>query len=184
VLPAVSLAGDPGPGLDRVVLDVPEGPAIVEQLDGGSLTGAAGAATFGGSLQVARRVCVTPCVMDTSPGNKELRFTLVDDDDRTSTGFVTVDSKVSAYSHALGTHRNAAWKGFVGWPLLLVGSAADIGLIGMVANGRAEFNGGLVAGSVVSIGLTVLGAWLVHGSVIEDQPGNGVQWHPDPVGAR
>lgn len=177
VVPAVSAAGAPGPGLARVLLDVQEGPAVVEQLSGGSLSAAGGGHVFGGSLEIARRVCVTPCVLDTSPGPHELRFTLVDDDSRTSTGFINADAKVSAYRHALGRHSNSVWKGFVGWPLLITGVVLDLAMVS--AAGDHEINGGFVAGGVTAVGLTALGGWLVYGSVIEDQPGSGVQWYPE-----
>ncbi len=176
-LPPVSLAGAPGPGLTRVVLDVAEGPAVVETLSGASVSGLAGTRSFGGSLQMARRVCVTPCVFDTSPGPHELRFTLVDDESRTSVGFVNVDQRVSAYRHAVGRDHSAAWKGFVGWPLLLTGAVLDLGMVSAVAGG-ADIGGPEIAGMAFSVGLTALGAWLVHGAVVEEQPGSGTQWHP------
>lgn len=178
VLPPVSMAGAPAPGLSRVVLDVAEGPAVVEALSGGTVSAVAGTRAFGGSLEVARRVCVTPCVLDTSPGAHELRFTLVDDETRTSTGFVNVDQQVSAYRHAIGRDRSAAWKGFVGWPLLVTGAVLDLGMISAAANAE-DIDGGFIAGGAVAVGITVLGAWLVHGAIVEHQPGNGVQWHPD-----
>jgi hypothetical protein len=161
-----------------VLLDVEDGPAVVEELHGGSLSGSAGSHLFGGSLQVAQRVCVTPCVFDTKPGGHELRFTLADDSSRTSVGFVNADQQVSAYRHALGRDRSSAWKGFVGWPLLVAGGLLDVGMVSAFAGG-AEMNGGNIAGAAFSVGLTVLGAWLVHGSVVEDQPGSGTQWYPE-----
>ena len=181
VLPAVSLEGEPGPGLTRVVLDVADGPAVVEELRGGSMGGNVGAKVFGGSLEIATRVCVTPCVMDTTPGNKQLRFTLVDDEERTSTGFVTVDSKVSAYRHSVGVQRSARWKGVVGWPLLVVGVLADVAIISALADGGRVGSAEIMA-TGAAIGVTALGGWLVYGSVVEEQPGSGVQWHPEGVG--
>ena len=177
-LPPVSLAGAPAPGLTRVVLDVAEGPAVVESLSGGSMSGIAGTKAFGGSLQFSQRVCVTPCVLDTSPGSHELRFTLVDDDSRTSTGFVNVDTRPSAYRHSIGVDRSSAWKGFVGWPLLIGGGILDLAAIGAASRG-ADIDGGFITASVFSLGITALGAWLVHGSVVETQPGSGIQWHPE-----
>ena len=89
--PDVSYASAPAPGLSRVVLDVAEGPALVESVDGATVTGhgvvGTGAAAFAGSLEYAQRVCVTPCVVDTKPGGHELKFTLVNDPARTSRGF-------------------------------------------------------------------------------------------------
>ncbi|HUS33626.1 MAG TPA: hypothetical protein VMZ53_34220 [Kofleriaceae bacterium] len=177
-LPAVPLSGAPGPGLTRVVLDVEDGPAVVEELHGGSLSGATGSHVFGGSLQVAQRVCVTPCVFDTKPGGHELRFTLADDSTRTSVGFVNADQRVSAYRHALGRDRSSAWKGFVGWPLLVAGALLDVGMVSALSDGR-EMTGGSIAGAAFSVGITALGGWLVYGSVVEKQPGSGTQWYPE-----
>ena len=178
LLPDVSLAGTAAPGLSRVILDVAEGPAVVESVSGGSVSGVAGSHALGASLEISRRVCVTPCILDTSPGAHELRFTLVEDDTRTSTGFVNVDQRVSAYRHALGRSRNTAWRGFLGWPILLTGVVLDIG--GITAASRGDtIDGPFIATATLAIGLTVLGGWLVHGSVIDKQPGSGVQWHPE-----
>ncbi len=182
VLPNVSLDGDPGPGLTRVVLDSADGPAVVEEVRGGSMGGSFGAKAFGGSIEVSTKVCVTPCIMDTTPGNKQLRFTLVDDDERTSMGFVNVDTKVSAYRHAVGIQRSARWKGLVGWPLLAFSVMADIAILGMFAEGGRVGTAEII-GTGVAVGATALGAWLVYGSVVEEQPGSGVQWHPEGVGA-
>ncbi|MFN0250886.1 MAG: hypothetical protein ACKV2T_28690 [Kofleriaceae bacterium] len=181
VLPTVSLEGDPGPGLTRVVLDVADGPAVVEEVRGGSMGGSFGAKTFGGSLEVSTRVCITPCVMDTTPGNKSLRFTLVNDEERTSMGFINADSKVSAYRHSVGLQRSTRWKGLVGWPLLVFGVLADIAIISALADG-GRVGGEEIIGTGAAIGVTALGGWLVYGSVVEEQPGSGVQWHPEGVG--
>src|SRR5688572_28703035 len=120
-VPAVSMNSAPAPGLGRMVLDVPDGPAVVESVRGGTVAGGVGARTMSASLEVSQRLCVTPCVVDLVPGPHELRFTLVDDDDRTSVGFVNVDERPGVYRHAIGTKRNQAWQGLVGWPLLLDG---------------------------------------------------------------
>ncbi len=181
VLPNVSLEGDPGPGLTRVVLDAVDGPAVVEEVRGGSMGGNVGAKAFGGSLEISTKVCVTPCIMDTTPGNKQLRFTLVDDEERTSTGFVNVDTKVSAYRHSVGIQRSARWKGLVGWPLLVFGVLADIAIVSALADG-ADVGTDEIIGTGAAIGVTALGGWLVYGSVVEEQPGSGVQWHPEGVG--
>lgn len=178
ILPNVSTAGAPAPGLGRVLLDVQEGPAVVERVHGASASGIAGTRMLSGSVEISRRVCVTPCVLDVPAGPQELRFTLIDDEERTSTGFVNVDARPSAYRHAIGTQRSRAWKGFVGWPLLAFGALLDIGFGVTAAKGELELNGGTIAGAGIGIGLTVLGGWLLAGSVIEQQPGSGVQWHP------
>lgn len=178
LLPSVPHDGAPAPGLSRVLIDVADGPAVVETISGGSVSGIAGTSAFGGSLQVARRVCVSPCVLDISPGSHELRFTSVDDESRTSVGFINADTRVSAYRHALGRHSNAAWKGFVGWPVLLTGAVLDISFVSVVSRDGMS-TGDLVGMGLFSVGLTALGAWLVHGSVVEDQPGSGVQWYPE-----
>ncbi len=180
-MPNVSLEGEPGPGLTRVVLDAADGPAVVEEVRGGSMGGNFGAKAFGGSLEISTRVCVTPCVMDTTPGNKQLRFTLVDDEERTSMGFVNVDSKVSAYRHSVGVSRSARWKGVIGWPLLVFGVLADIAIISAVADG-GRVGGEEIMATGAAIGVTALGGWLVYGSVVEEQAGAGVQWHPEGVG--
>jgi hypothetical protein len=178
VMPQVSLEGDPGPGLTRVVLDSADGPAVVEEVRGGSMGGNVGARAFGGSLEIYTKVCVTPCIMDTTPGNKQLRFTLVDDDERTSIGFVNVDTKVSAYRHAVGVQRSARWKGVIGWPLLVFGAIADIAILGAIVDG-GRFGTEEAVGTGFALGVTALGGWLVYGSVVEEQPGSGVQWHPE-----
>jgi len=178
VLPNVEVGGSPAPGLGRVVLDVQEGPAVVERVHGGRASGIAGSHALSGSFELAQRVCITPCVIDVPAGPQQLRFTLVDDDERTSTGFINVDDRTGVYRHAIGTQRSRAWKGFVGWPLLLLGVVLDLGFTTVASKGELESNGGTIAGVGIGVGLTVLGGWLVAGSVIEQQPGSGVQWHP------
>lgn len=170
--------GTPGPGLGRVLLDVQEGPAVVERVHGASAAGAMGAHAIAGSFELAQRVCVTPCVLDLPKGPQQLRFTLVDDDERMSNGYVNVDDRVAAYRHAIGTQRNDRWKGFVGWPILLLGAVLDLGFGTVAAKGELEDRPGTYVGVGVAVGLTVLGGWLVAGSVVEQQPGSGVQWNP------
>ncbi len=175
IAPNIVVEGTPGPGLTRVVLDVADGPALVERVQGGSLAGAAGSSTFGASLSLSRNVCVTPCVFDTAPGVYELRFTSLSNRSRTSRGFINVGLERTAYRHALGTRRNKAWKGFVGWPIVGVGGLVGLASLGM--NDREFYSGAdQVRGLAVGAGLTILGAWLVHGAVIDDQPGSGAQW--------
>jgi hypothetical protein len=178
IVPEVLLGGAPAPGLGRVVLDVQDGPAVVERVQGASASGIAGSHVLSGSLEISRRVCVTPCVLDLPPGPQELRFTSVNDGERTSTGFVNIDDRPSAYRHALGTQRSRAWRGLVGWPLLILGTLLDIGLVSAMSSDDFEASGPNLVGAGVSVGLTVLGGWLVSGSVIEQQPGTGVQWRP------
>lgn len=176
LLPAIDLSGVPAPGLTRLVLDSPNGPTTVERLRGGTMQGVAGTLMLGGSLQVATNVCVTPCVVDMPPGNVELRFTAVNDSNRTSTGFVNIDQQTTGYRHALGTQRNRAWRGFAGWPMLVIGALSATTSASDMAQGSDR--GGM--GSTLVIGglLAALGGWLVYTSTIEDQAGTGVQWHP------
>jgi hypothetical protein len=194
--PDVSYSSAPAQGLSRVVLDVAEGPALVESVDGGTVEGhgvvGTSTAAFAGSLEYAHRVCVTPCVVDTKPGAHELRFTLVNDPERTSRGFINVDQDLSIYRHSVGTYRSARWKGFVGAPLALGGLVLTIAGLG---NMRREYYDGqtqtyntrwdtasiFIGGAGLAI--TALGAWLIYGAVVETQPGSGVQWHPQDVQA-
>jgi hypothetical protein len=174
-MPAVDLGGAPGPGLSRIVLDTVDGPATVERVRGGRVGGVAGAVGFGGALEVTTRVCVTPCVIDTTPGTQELRFTMVGDSSRTSVGFVNVDDRPSVYRHKLGHHRNRGWRGFLGWPTLALGAM-------ILAAGATTLSDDDHT-PTITMGLTgaafgALGGWLVYTSTIENQPGSGVQWHP------
>lgn len=177
-LPPIQLAGAPGPGLSRVVLATTDGPAVVEEVRGGSMNATGAGRVFNGSMEVANKVCVTPCIYDTSAGPHQLKFTLVDDDSRTSTGFINADQRVSVYNYNVGRDHSAAWKGFVGWPLLIAGGVMDLAAVSAFANG-ADLRGSSVAVTAVSVGITVLGAWLVHGAVVEEQPGSGTQWYPE-----
>ncbi len=178
VAPEIAVGGAPAPGLGRVILDVQEGPAVVERVHGGTASGVAGTRALSGSFEFAHRVCITPCVIDVQPGPQQLRFTLVDDDERTSEGFVNIDDRTAVYRHAIGTQRSRAWRGFVGWPLLLFGVVLDIGFATVAAKRDVEASGGVIAGVSFAIGFTVLGGWLVASSVVEQQPGAGVQWYP------
>jgi hypothetical protein len=195
VAPDVSYASAPAPGLSRVVIDVADGPALVENVDGASVSGSGvigkSAATFGGSIEYSRSLCVTPCVVDTKPGVHQLRFTLVNDPARTSTGFVNLDQDPSVYRHSVGRQHSTRWKGVVGAPLVVLGLTATLTgaaystssyYIGEDPNTGDElrhrdWHSGAIAGAVIGAGLTALGAWLIYGSVVEKQPGSGVQWH-------
>jgi hypothetical protein len=177
-LPAVQVAGAPGPGLSRVVLDVADGPAVVEEVRGGSMNATGAGRVFNGSMEVASKVCVTPCIYDTSAGPHQLKFTLVDDDSRSGTGFINADQRVSVYNYKVGRDHSAAWKGFVGWPLLLAGGVMDLAALSAISRG-ADIGGPEVTMMAFSAGITVLGAWLIHGAVVEEQPGSGTQWYPE-----
>jgi hypothetical protein len=182
-LPPLQVAGAPGQGLSRVVLDSVDGPAVVEEVRGGSMNATGAGRVFNGSMEVASKVCVTPCIYDTSAGSHQLKFTLVDDESRTSTGFVNADQRLSVYNYKVGRDHSAAWKGFIGWPLALAGGFMDIAAVGALA-GDARFGGPEIALTAVSVGITALGVWLIHGAVIEEQPGSGTQWYPEErVGA-
>jgi hypothetical protein len=174
VAPPVSTAGAPGPGLSRIILDATPERAMVEKVSGGSVAGVAGTASFGAALTVRSRLCTTPCVVDVTPGPYELRFTSVDDRRRTSSGFVNVDLRPSVYRHALGRQESHKWKGFVGWPVVLTGSFIALGMLDddVTTNGKIGY--GAVGG-----GLIGLGAWLIMGSTVIEQPGSGVQFHPE-----
>ncbi len=182
-VPNVPASGSPGPGLSRVILDSSEGPALVERVSGGTVSAAAGTAYFGGSLTVSTRLCTTPCVVDIAPGPYELRFTLLDDPSRSSTGFINADQHPSVYRHAVGRKENNAWKGYVGWPLLVLGVLLDASVIQMAtrSSSGSEFDrepstGKLVGAGTFSLGVTALGSWLVWRSTVVDQPGSGIQW--------
>lgn len=197
VAPDVSYSSTPAAGLSRVVLDVPDGPAFVENVDGATVSGSGvigkSAATFGGSIEYSRGLCVTPCVVDTKPGPHQLRFTLVNDPSRTSTGYVNLDNDPSIYRHAVGRHTSSRWKGAVGAPLVLGGLVLAIAGLGTMTSSyyigqdpntgeelrHRDWHTGSIAGAAVGVGLTALGAWLIYGSVVEEQPGSGVQWHLD-----
>jgi hypothetical protein len=92
-------------------------------------------------------------------------------------GFVNVDTKVSAYRHAVGVQRSARWKGVVGWPLLITGVILDLAIVAAISDG-GRFGTQEAIGTGAALGVTALGGWLVYGSVVEEQPGSGVQWHP------
>jgi hypothetical protein len=184
LVPNVLTSGSPGPGLSRVILDSSDGPALVEQVSGGRVTAVAGTTSFGGSLTVSSRLCTTPCVVDVAPGPYELRFTLLGDPNRTSTGFINVDQRSSVYRHAIGRKENNAWKGYVGWPLLVLGVLLDAALVQKLAEPADdnEFTnepttGRLIGMGALSLGITTLGGWLVWEGTVVDQPGSGLQWH-------
>jgi hypothetical protein len=192
--PSVSYNSAPGGGLSRVVLDVAEGPALVESVDGGSVTGhgvvGTGAAAFAGSVEYSTRVCVTPCVVDTKPGTHELKFTLVNDPARTSRGFINVDQDTSIYRHSIGRQHSSRRKGLVGAPLVIGGLAAAVYGLGTARPSyynsqtgmhEAQWNTGAVVLMGAGVAITALGAWLIYGSVVEEQPGSGVQWHPQDL---
>jgi hypothetical protein len=190
LLPAdLSVTGAPADGLSRVVLDVQEGPALVENVDGATVSGTGvigkSVSTFGGSIEYSRSLCVTPCVVDTKPGVHQLRFTLVNDPERTSTGYVNLDSDATFYRHSIGRHHSSRWKGAAGAPLVLGGIVLGITSVGRFqkindANSdgwNSELRTSGIAYGAVGVGLVALGAWLIYGSVVEEQPGSGVQWH-------
>jgi hypothetical protein len=179
VVPAVALDGSPAGGLARVVLDAADGPALVETISGGAAAARLGTTTLGGSLTVSSRLCTTPCVVDLPPGPHELRYTLLDDPDRTSTAFVNVDGRPSVYRHAVGRQENNAWKGYVGWPLLSVGVLLSLGGLQVAADPDSELDSGdFAVGMGFAVGVAVVGGWLVWGATVVEQPGAGVPWHP------
>ena len=191
--PAIDVRDETPAGLSRVVIDVVDGPASVDAVERASIGGTAEVgyrtAGFRGSIVHRRRVCnSTPCVVDTTPGTHELRFTLLGAPDRTSTATVTAFRDPSVYRHAMGRTRDRSWKGLVGAPLVLGGITTTVFGLALAKNDRVdEMTGRLVkpwdgvggyalAGAGVAI--TALGAWLLHGSVVEKQPASSVQWHP------
>lgn len=176
VEPTVSMDGAPGEGLARVVIDGEPGRALVEKISGGSIGASAGTETFHGSVEVRSRLCTTPCVVDLRPGPYELRFTSVTDRESTSSAFINVDNRPSVYRHALGRHENNAWKGFVGWPLAVLASICIIGGGYALDDGRP---GAAAGGFAFGAGVGALAGYLIYGSTVVEQPGSGVQWHPN-----
>jgi len=183
-VPNVQTMGSPGTGLSRVILDSPDGPALVEQVSGGRVSAIAGTTSFQGSLTLSSRLCTTPCVVDVVPGPYELRFTLLSDPNRTSTGFINVDQRPSVYRHAIGRKENNAWKGYVGWPLLILGVLLDAAVVQRAAESADDSGsmnntstGQLLGTGAFTLGITTLGGWLVWKSTVVDQPGSGLQWH-------
>ena len=176
-MPNVASEGEPGEGLARVILDAEPGSALVEKISGGSVGATVGTQAMSGALEMRSRLCTTPCVVDLGPGPYELQFTSLTDATRTSRAFINVDQRPSIYRHTLGKRDNKAWKGFVGWPVAVLGGIFALGGAATIS----DSTGGGLTGLVLGGGMVGLGTWLIMGAKVTEQPGSGVQWYPAPT---
>jgi hypothetical protein len=174
LLPPVAASGAPADGRGRVLLDVDGDHAVVDDVSGGSVSATGAGRVFSGSLEVSQRLCVTPCVVDLTPGPHTLRFHSTSDGARGTDGYVNVDAGVNAYRVRLGQHRHHHVKRFAG-----IVTAVLSGLF--LLDGVAARNEGVTTGDRVGMigigaGLGLLAYWLIHTSASVDQEGTGVQW--------
>jgi hypothetical protein len=171
----------------RVAIDVVEGHAVVELIEGRSslsATSAYGETAYGVGF-ITRRLCTTPCSIDLPLGEHELRLR-TPGSDRTGLVAVVVEEEPSALRVDLGwrkpAHQGELAGGSVLFTLGLI--AALTGIPFLIAGDEDERDValGLTLGGSAALGL---GLYLTIDSGGEIRPSSMVQWRlpSDSVGA-
>lgn len=166
-VPAVGTLPPLAPGMGRVVIDVVDGPAIVEEEISRTerVTQSGGGSTqttvrYNGP-PIRKKICVTPCVVDLPLGAHDLRLTLRETPNRSEKVALMFSDAPLLYRRALSGGRPPV-KWWVGTSLLATGSLAFL-LSSALLLSNADANntsiispGGLVLGLGGSMGVVGL----------------------------
>jgi hypothetical protein len=123
----------PAHGTTRIVLDANgERARVTETLEKTSIYGTSystSAAAFSGTSFTTKPLCLTPCVVDLTPGMHALNFQSSSDPQRVGSADVQVGERRKVVRHAMGRVDKGA-----SWHHLLASSAALLG-IGAIVGG-------------------------------------------------
>lgn len=187
----------PVAGNGQVTLDVVGGPARVEEVTARNTPAvwpsqSRSRMNFGTSAETLRPVCVTPCVVQLTVGPHEMRFSALDDDERTSTDFVRVGTHPVMFRHVMGRRENniglrisGIFGVAMGIAALTVGGALfGIGEAATNRDGTPSDSRDSIqragAGTLIGGGLlTALSAVVLALSRPVEQPGASTQWTAD-----
>jgi hypothetical protein len=172
VAPVIKIPGPPASGMGRVVIDIVDGPAIVEEVisqtvvnkqqgNGQSFT----TMQYNGR-PIKRKLCVSPCVLDLPLGTHNLSFTTSGSNAKTDETTIIFSEAPMVYRRALGNNeRKPLWFGGIG----AIGAGAillGVGALKGFGDGNSSDNvsaGGLTSARVqgANIGLMVGGGVLM-----------------------
>jgi hypothetical protein len=190
VLPhAPAPLGPPAQGMGQVTIDTVFEPAHVEEI-----TGRTEIALTHGEIEgvTLRDVCLTtPCSANLLFGPRQLRFTSLQDPQRSGIGTLVVGAQPSAYRFALGHRTESAGPRLAGVLTLVGGLVLPLTGVPLYAIGSATDAHTHMATSPAiadtGIGLIATGGALLVTSIVlltisrpEVQQGTGIQWIPAP----
>lgn len=145
----------PAPGTTRIVLDANGQDAVVTEVLS-ETTGKAYASghTAYGHEEHTRKLCLTPCMVDVTPGLHTLQFQSRTDDGRASTALVQVGDRSLLVRHEMGKDRTQHWAASLGWVALSLGATTTLtaGTIYGVLD-DPEARAGASAATTIGVGL-------------------------------
>jgi hypothetical protein len=181
-------AGTPlAAGQGRLVLDVVEGPAPVQQvrMNATPVPGPDGHNTF--ELHEAPSVlcAVTPCVTNIPVGNVVLGFPVIGDSDATEVELVHIGPEPSVYRRSLSVYTdNTGGVRLFGILATSIGGASAVTGAALLPIGLAKENGGLTVAGGLSLGvgavLLAVGIWAIRADAPTYRPGSSNHF---PLGA-
>jgi hypothetical protein len=143
VTPNVKIPAAPPSGVGRVVIDVTDGPAVIEEVVSQTVVNTQqSSGTFTKTAQyngppIKRRLCVSPCVLDLPVGPHVLSFTTTGNNAKTDKTTIIFSEVPMVYRRSLGTkEKKPAW--FAGIGGAGVGATLfTIGLVGLFVGNNA-----------------------------------------------
>lgn len=178
-------------GQSRVIVDVTNGPARVEEVIAqASSASSQGVVAYG---ELTRNVCLqTPCAVNLDYGQHSFRFVSTTDNEHYSEAVVNANRDDSVFRHTMGEHSNggvvhglgatAAVLGvtgaLVGGTLLLVGAASSSATSDV--DPQSSSGSGLKTAGAVTLGISaavlVLGIGMMIASPATNQDGSSTQF--------
>lgn len=191
VVPAVSVAGPPAPGMGRVIVDVPEGPSPVylAAIEARPQDNGTRRPSFRFFELPPELVCKeTPCVVDRPPGNILLGFPVAGCREGTEYELVHVGPHPSVYTRSLSLYEDRSGTekilGIIGTS---VGVAAGITGIALLPAGASNGNDRLAIAGGITLGagalLTTIGILMIRHDSATYRPGSANHFEPTtPLG--
>jgi hypothetical protein len=166
VVPKIKIPPQPQSGTGRVVIDIVDGPAVVEEVISRTVVTTQGntkTAQYNGP-PIKRKLCVSPCVLDLPLGPHVLSFTTSGSNAKTDKTTLIFAEAPMIYRRALGhKERKPIWFGGIG----AIGVGAGFltaGLIGFTSKDSVSGAGGPLTAAQLSVGANI--GFMVGGAVL------------------
>jgi hypothetical protein len=187
IVPRVEAGTPLAAGQGRLVLDVVEGPAPVQQIrmDAVPVATAGGHTAFDLHEAPGILCAVTPCVTNVPIGNVLLGFPVIGDDEATEVELVHVGPEPSVYRRSLSVYTDTSGGlRLFGILATSIGGASAITGAALLPIGLAKENGGLTTAGGITLGvgavLLAVGIWAIRADSPTYRPGSSNHF---PLGA-